>query len=161
VAQFFIQLSATLVVAVCAVIDAGGWSTMWSRLPPGRLSLFNADAGIGMGFWFVYLLVIIFSYNGATWGLAQRFVSVKDPRDARRVAVFSAFLYLLYPLAIFIPAWAAPLLMPESFDPVTLMPLQGFDLEHTYIMVSQKILAGLAPGFWACSSARCWPPPCP
>ena len=99
-----------------------------------------------MSFWLVYVVVIIFSYNGGTWGLAQRFISVAKPRDAQKAALLSAILYLFYPIVIFVPAWAAPLLMPEYFDPVTLQPIAGFDLDQTYILVTQKILSTLAPG---------------
>jgi len=78
--------------------------------------------------------------------LAQRFISVEKPREAQKAALLSGFLYLLYPIVIFLPAWAAPFLLPEQFNQTTLMPVAGFDLDQTYILVTQKILSGLAPG---------------
>lgn len=144
--QFVIQLAMSLVVLYVVMGMVGGWSGMWERLPAERSAFFNAESDISLEFWLVYIIVIIFSYNGGTWGLAQRFVSVNNPRNAQKAATLSAFLYLLYPLVIFIPAWAAPLVLPEAFDPNTLMPVEGFNLEHTYIAVTQKVLAGLAPG---------------
>ena len=146
VIQFFIQLVMSLVVLVVALGTVGGWSGLWEKLPAERGGMFNPEAGISLEFWLVYVVVIIFSYNGGTWGLAQRFVSVEEPRDAQKAATLSGILYLFYPLAIFIPAWAAPFILPESFDPRTLMPLEGFNLEHTYIAVTQKVLSGMAPG---------------
>ncbi len=144
--QFVIQLGMSLVVLYMVLAAVGGWDRMWEQLPVERSALFNDAAGIGMWFWLVYLVVIVFSYNGGTWGLAQRFISVGDSQDTQKAALLSGVLFLLYPIVIFIPAWAAPLILPESFDPVTMMPLAGFDLEHTYIRVTQKMLGGLTPG---------------
>jgi SSS family transporter len=144
--QFVVQLFMSLVVLYIALSMVGGWSSLWERLPAERSNFFNADAGISVEFWFVYLIVIILSYNGGTWGLAQRFISVEKPREAQKAALLSGFLYLLYPIVIFLPAWAAPFLLPDQFDQTTMMPIAGFDLDQAYILVSQKILAGLAPG---------------
>ena len=146
VIQFVIQLAMSLVVLVVALGAVGGWSGLWEKLPSERAGIFNAEAGMSVEFWLVYVVVIIFSYNGGTWGLAQRFVSVESPRDAQKAATLSGILYLFYPLAIFIPAWAAPFILPESFNPTTLMAVEGFNPEHTYIAVTQKILGGMAPG---------------
>lgn len=144
--QFVIQLVLSGAVVLLVLASVGGWTSMWDRLPEAHGELFNADAGIGPGFWLVYLVVIILSYNGATWGLAQRFIAVGNSRDTQKAALLSGFLYLLYPLVIFIPAWAAPLIMPEYFDAVTLLPVEGFDPDQTYVLVAQRMLAGLAPG---------------
>ncbi len=144
--QFVVQLFMSLVVLYIALSMVGGWSSLWERLPAERSNFFNADAGISVEFWLVYLIVIILSYNGGTWGLAQRFISVEKPREAQKAALLSGFLYLLYPIVIFLPAWAAPFLLPDQFDQTTMMPIAGFDLDQAYILVSQKILAGLAPG---------------
>ena len=144
--QFVVQLVMSLVVLFIALDMVGGWSTMWDSLPAERARFFNPEGGISVSFWLVYVVVIILSYNGGTWGLAQRFVSVEKPRNAQKAALLSAVLYLFYPIVIFVPAWAAPLLLPEHFDPVTLLPVAGFDLDQTYVLVTQKILSALAPG---------------
>ena len=139
--QFVVQLVMSLAVLFIVLDMVGGWNAMWDSLPQERAGFFNAAEGISVSFWLVYVVVIILSYNGGTWGLAQRFVSVEKPRDAQKAALLSAILYLFYPIVIFVPAWAAPLLMPEYFDPVTLQPVDGFDLDQTYILVTQKILS--------------------
>jgi hypothetical protein len=54
-------------------------------LPPERSQLLNAGAGIGFDFWIVYQVVIILSYNGATWGLANRFMAEATPRQRELV----------------------------------------------------------------------------
>lgn len=144
--QFVVQLVLSLFVVTIVLSRVGGWTGMWEQLPPERYALFNPEAGISIDFWFVNLLIIILSYNGATWGLAQRFISVGNSADTRKAALLSGFLFLLYPIAIFLPAWAAPLLLPEQFDPITLLPLAGFDPQHTYVLVAREVLSGLGPG---------------
>ena len=145
-AQFVVQLVLSSIVVWLALGQVGGWTAMWDQLPAARGELFNADAGISVDFWLVYLIVIILSYNGATWGLAQRFISVGNSRDTQKAALLSGFLFLLYPLVIFIPAWAAPLLMPDIFDAATLIPRAGFDPDQTYVLVARQVLSGVAPG---------------
>lgn len=144
--QFVVQLVLSALVVGAVLLALDGWSNMWSQLPPERYELLNPQAGIDLEFWLVYLLVVILSYNGATWGLAQRFIAVGEARDTQKAALLSGFLFLLYPIVIFIPAWAAPLVMPELFDPETLLPLAGFDPQQTYVLVARQFLDGLAPG---------------
>lgn len=144
--QFVIQLVLSGAVVWLVLSHVGGWTSMWDRLPEAHGQLFNAEAGIGPGFWVVYLVVIILSYNGATWGLAQRFIAVGEARETQKAALLSGFLYLLYPLVIFVPAWAAPLIMPEYFDAVTLLPKAGFDPDQTYVLLARQMLSSLAPG---------------
>ncbi len=146
VAQFFIQLLLSGIVVIIVLGELGGWSAMWAQLPPERYGLFNPGAGIGFDFWFVLMLITVLSYSGATWGLAQRFIAVEKPREAQQAAMLSGVLYLFYPLVILIPAWAAPLMLPQHFDPVTFLPLEGFDPQQTYVLMAQKVLDGLAPG---------------
>ena len=146
--QFVVQLVMSSVVVIIVLSAVGGWSGLWSQLPAERADFFNArpEAGISLEFWLVYLIVIVFSYNGGGWAMAQRFISVEKPREAQKAALLSSVLYLFYPIIILLPAWAAPLMLPEHFDPVTLLPVEGFDLDQTYIVVTQKVLSGLAPG---------------
>jgi len=146
IVQFVVQFILSAIVVTAVLSAVGGWDSMWQQLPESSGQLLNPDAGIGMGFWFVYLIVVIFSYNGGTWGLAQRFISVGSDRDARKAALLSGALFLVYPLVIFIPAWASPLLMPQYFDPTTLLPVAGFDPDQTYVLMARQVLTGLAPG---------------
>ena len=92
--QFVVQLFMSLAVLFIVLDMVGGWNAMWDSLPQERAGFFNAAEGISASFWLVYVVVIILSYNGGTWGLAQRFVSVEKPRDAQKAALLSAILYL-------------------------------------------------------------------
>ncbi|MFQ5808279.1 MAG: Na+:solute symporter [Armatimonadota bacterium] len=129
--QFFVQFSITLVLVPVVLRQVGGWRGLW-RTQPARYTLFSSEVPLARVL--VYLPVVIMSYNGGTWGLAQRFYSLGRPKDATKAALLSAALFLVYPLAIYIPVWAAPVLLGE------------IDPELSYILVAAKYLPGIAPG---------------
>ncbi len=131
--QFVVQFGTSFVLVYLVLNAVGGWSNMWDNLPAGHSSLFS-DA-ISPGFMIVYLFVIILSYNGGTWGLAQRFYSIGKPSDAKKAAILSALLYLIYPLAIYVPIWSARLVIGEIENP-----------EQAYVLVAQKFFSQLTPG---------------
>lgn len=132
-AQFIVQFGITLLFVPMVLHRVGGISGLYQQMPLDQRGLFSAQ--VSPTFLFVYLFVIILSYNGGTWGLAQRFISIGKPREARKAAFFSGVLYLFYPLAVFIPMWAAHSLL----GPVE-------NTEHTYMLVAEKILPTIAPG---------------
>ncbi|MBU0474379.1 MAG: Na+:solute symporter [Bacteroidetes bacterium] len=132
-AQFIVQFVTSFILVYLVLQAVGGWTNMWESLPPGHSSLFS-DA-ISPWFVLVYLFVIILSYNGGTWGLAQRFYSIGKPRDAKKAAILSACLYLIYPIAIYIPIWSARLVIGEIENP-----------EHAYVLVAEKFLSQVSPG---------------
>ncbi|MCG5212551.1 sodium:solute symporter family protein [Streptosporangium soli] len=128
--QFIIQLIAgiTLFVAVLSRLDGlpTVW-TLWDKLPEGHGQPFNGQ--YTMGFVLVYLLINTLSYNGGTWNLAQRFIAAPTGDSARRAALFSASLYLFWPLILFFPMWAAPVLLPGLTAP-----------EQSYALLTQELL---------------------
>jgi len=116
--QFVIQLVAGSAMLIAVLARLGGVSslwTMWSRLPESHHQPFVGQ--YTMAFAVVYLLVNVLSYNGGTWNLAQRFIASPSATDARKAALLSAALYLLWPLVLFFPMWAAPILLPHLADP--------------------------------------------
>jgi SSS family solute:Na+ symporter len=132
--QFIIQFVAGVVmfVAVLAALDGIPtiW-TLWDRLPEANSQPFGGQ--YTLLFVMVYLLINTLSYNGGTWNLAQRFIASPTGRAARRAALFSAALYLVWPLVMFFPMWAAPVLLPGLDDP-----------QQSYALLTQQLLpAGL------------------
>ncbi|MGI4831105.1 MAG: sodium:solute symporter family protein [Janthinobacterium lividum] len=116
--QFVIQVFAGSVMLIAVMARLGGISslwTIWAKLPPGHGRPFVGE--YTWGFALVYLLINTLSYNGGTWNLAQRFIATPTARDARKAALLSASLYLVWPLVLFFPMWAAPLLLPHLADP--------------------------------------------
>ncbi len=132
-AQFIVQFSMSFILVFLVLHFVGGWSSMWSQMPPGHTAIFSK--AISPWFLIVYTVVIILSYNGGTWGLAQRFYSIGKPEDARKAAYLSASLYLIYPLAIYIPMWSARLIVGKVVHP-----------EQAYVLVAEKLFSAFSPG---------------
>lgn len=132
--QFVIQFIAAIALAIAVMARLDGPATpftMWSQLPPDHAQPFNGQYTV----WFVlvYLLINTLSYNGGTWNLAQRFIASPTGSTARKAAWLSMSLYLVWPLVMFFPMWAAPLILPDLADP-----------SQSYALLTQELLpAGL------------------
>lgn len=128
--QFVIQLLAGIVLFGAVLGKLGGVSaiwTLWDRLPEGHAKPFHGQYSVL--FVVVYLLINTLSYNGGTWNLAQRFIAAPTGSSARRAALFSAGLYLVWPLVMFFPMWAAPVLLPGLAKP-----------DQSYALLTENLL---------------------
>lgn len=117
-AQFIIQLVAGLFMFFIVLSRLGGWGAitgMWDQLPEGNGDLFNDPYTVG--FALVFLFINFLSYNGGSWPLATRYISSNTEKDASKAAILSGTLYLIWPLILFFPMWAAPILLPGLEDP--------------------------------------------
>lgn len=117
-AQFIIQVIAGVIMFVVVVKMMGGPSSLtgiWKELPAGHSDFFSEPYTV----WYVffYLFVVFFSYNGGTWNLATRYISSPTANDAKKSGLLSGVLYLIWPLILFFPMWAAPLILPNLDDP--------------------------------------------
>ena len=116
--QFIVQVLGGVVMFVLVVKHLGGWDSItgiWKELPPGHSQLFNdpyTAAFVGIMF-FLYFL----SYNGGSWSLATRYISSPNEKEASKAARLSGILYLFWPLILFFPMWAAPIILPGLADP--------------------------------------------
>lgn len=129
-AQFVVQIVAGLVMFIIVLQMLGGADsifTMWDQLPEANSQLFNDPytAGFALAFLFINLL----SYNGGTWNLATRYISSPSGSDARKAALLSGALYLVWPLILFFPMWAAPIILPNLEDPT-----------QSYALITQELL---------------------
>lgn len=133
-AQFIIQVVATVVMFVVVMNMLGGFGsifTMWDQLPEGNRQFFNEP----YTFWYVffYFFVVFLSYNGGTWNLATRYIASPSGKEAKKSAILSGVLYIFIPIIIFIPMWAAPIILPGLENPT-----------ESYALLAQKLLpAGL------------------
>jgi SSS family solute:Na+ symporter len=128
--QFLVQVVAGLVLFFAVMKNLGGVSslwTLWDRLPVGHGQLFNGPytplflAG--------YIAAAMLSYNGGTWNLAARYIGAPSAKSARNSALLSGSLYVVWPLFVFFPMWAAPVLLPNLADP-----------SQAYVLLTQKLL---------------------
>jgi Na+/proline symporter len=132
--QFAVQVAAGLVLCVAVANHLGGidsvW-TIWDRLPPGHSRMLNGP------YTPVFLIGIMaascLSYNGGTWNLAARYIGAPSARSSRHSALLSGALYLVWPLFLFFPMWAAPLILPNLAEPT-----------QSYVLLTKQFLpAGL------------------
>lgn len=133
--QFLVQLAAGIVIAIGVGAELGeqgpSYLTMWGELDQAQPGFSSPFSGEYTMLWAVlYLFVKSFEYSGGNWNLAARFISTATPSEARKAALLSAAMYLVWPLLIFAPMWAARLLFPGLEDPAAeLYPL----LTQTYL----------------------------
>lgn len=130
-ASFLIQVASGLVMFVMILIELGdgpaGIFSMWDQLPEKNSHLFNSPytAGFAMAF----LVINFFSYSGGTWNLATRFISSSSGKEAKKAAILSSVLYLVWPLILFYPMFAAPIFFPDLSNP-----------EQSYTIMAMKFL---------------------
>jgi len=115
--QFIVALAAGLLLFFSVVNHLPEYgltlSTVFSALPEGNLTIFNAGRGQGSLSWtLLYFFVVYFSYNGGTWNLAARFIATEDDRQAKKAALLSSALYLIWPFILFFPMWCGPIIFP-------------------------------------------------
>lgn len=116
--QFIVQVLGSVVMFVLVVQRLGGSDSIlgiWKQLPPEHSQLFNEpySAGFVAVLFFLYFL----SYNGGGWSLATRYISSPSEKEASKAAWLSGLLYLIWPLLLFFPMWAAPLILPNLEAP--------------------------------------------
>ncbi|MFD5316011.1 sodium:solute symporter family protein [Streptomyces sp. NPDC127098] len=131
--QFVIQAVAGVAMLLAVMIELGvGFPfTMWGDLPDGHGDPVNGTVTT----WLIlaFLLVKTFEYNGGMWNLAQRYMASPSGSDARRAALLSSALWLVWPLVLFLPMIAAPLIVPGLSNG-----------EESYIALARELLpAGL------------------
>ncbi len=110
VVQGVILLSITFVVMPLALNLVGGSAMLIKSLPP--LSFDQVYNGVHYTeHWLVSILIIM--CLGTAAGAAQRFYSVKDERDAKRVGKLAGVLFLTVPFVFGIPPLVAKVIWPD------------------------------------------------
>src|SRR5690606_9845476 len=118
-ASFIIQFVAGITLLVMVLLQLGdgvsGIFTMWDRLPESHAQPFNSP--YTLGFAIAYMVIAFFSYSGGTWHLATRFISSPSGSEAKKAATLSMLMYLIWPLVLFFPMFAAPIFLKDLADP--------------------------------------------
>ena len=128
--QFVIQFIAAFALAIAVMGRLDGFSTiwtMWDQLPETHSDPFAGT--LTVPFFLAYCVIATLSYNGGTWNLAMRMISTPNGHEAKRSMIFSGILYLVWPLVLFFPMWAAPILLPDLKDP-----------SQSYALMAQELL---------------------
>jgi len=113
--QFMVQIAAGVAMFFIIQSELGAVGTdylsMWDQLPVGSDNWFNGE--YTPMFFISFSLVIFLSYTGGTWNLASRFIASPSGSHARKAMFLSSALYLIWPLILFAPIWASPILIPN------------------------------------------------
>ncbi len=126
--QFLVQIVAGAILFFSVIMALGGMGALfsvWEQLPEAHSQPFHSPytAGFALAFLFINFL----SYNGGTWNLATRYISSSSGSEARKAALLSGALYLVWPFVIFFPMIAAPLILPELDDPTQVYALMTME----------------------------------
>ncbi len=114
--QFVVLFLVTLLVLPAAYVFLGegnvaaGVARLAREAPEGFFSLTFTDRP--PLFWLAFLINIVLGYN-VNWHVAQRYYSVPDERDTKKMALWGAGLSLVLPLMWLAPVLAARVLFPD------------------------------------------------
>jgi solute:Na+ symporter, SSS family len=132
VVQFVILSAAVFIVIPIAFAEIGGVGNLFAKAPEGFFQPFNAD--YTLEFMLAFIVYQTF-YIGGNWAYVQRYTSVSNTRNARKVAWTFTCLYLVSPVIWMIPPMVYRIINPN---------LQGLETEGAYMMLIQKVMpAGL------------------
>ena len=138
VLQFVILTAAVLIVVPLSFEKTGGVSEFLNKTPEGFFSIFNGE--------FSPLFIVAFAiYNafflGGNWSYIQRYTTVKNKKDARKVGLLFGSLYLVAPIL-----WMLPPMIYRTLNP----ELNGLADEGAYLLMCKealpKVLLGLMLG---------------
>lgn len=132
VVQFVILSAAVIIVIPIAFDNIGGISHLINDTPKGFFKPVNED--YTFGFMLAFVVYQTF-YIGGNWSYVQRYTSVADEKNARKVSGIFTILYLVSPVI-----WMLPPMIYRVINP----NLQGLEAEGAYMMLIQKVMpAGL------------------
>lgn len=132
VVQFVVLSAAVMIVIPLALEDVGGLGSFASQAPDKFFDFFNSEYTFGF---FLAFLLYQTVYIGGNWSYVQRYTSVSNERNARKVAYLFAGLYLICPFI-----WMLPPMIYRVINP----GLEGVASEGAYMMMAQRVLpAGL------------------
>ncbi|HLA39953.1 MAG TPA: hypothetical protein VJ417_08150, partial [Candidatus Glassbacteria bacterium] len=97
--QFMVLFPCAVVVMVIGLIEVGGVSALVAKAPEGFWQINTQE--FDWKYLLAYAVVMAFAFNSGS--AAQRYFSVKDEREARKVALLSMLLLLTTPLVFLLP----------------------------------------------------------
>jgi len=138
VVQGVILLSITFIVMPLALALVGGPAHLIEALP--ALSFDHIYNGVHYTeHWLISILVIM--YLGTAAGAAQRFYSVKDEKDAKRVGKLAGGLFLTVPFVFGVPPLVASVIWPDLSQVEFFKPYVGKNPQDlVFIALCLKLL---------------------
>jgi SSS family transporter len=138
VVQGVILLSITFIVMPLALGLVGGPANLIDALP--TLSFDHFYNGVRYTeHWLISILIIM--YLGTAAGAAQRFYSVKDEKDAKRVGKLAGALFLTVPFVFGVPPLVAKVIWPDLSQVEFFQPYVGQNPQDlVFIALCLKLL---------------------
>jgi solute:Na+ symporter, SSS family len=132
VLQFVILFAAVLIVLPLSLDYVGGLDKFIEKAPEDFFAPLSGDYSLGFILAFTLYNAV---YISGSWPFVQRYTSVKNEKDSRKVALLFMGMYLFSPVIWMLPPMIYRVMNPE---------LSGLESEGAYLMISKKILpAGL------------------
>ena len=138
--QFLVLFLVTLIVLPAAYLFLGdgdvvdGMQRLAREAPEGYFG-FSVEGQSGL-FWIAYFINIVLGYN-VNWHIAQRYYSVPDERDTRKMALWCAVFSLVLPLMWITPVMASRVLFP---DLASMWPELAEPSEAAFVTLAMAIL---------------------
>jgi Na+/proline symporter len=138
--QFLIVLLITLIMTPLAFTHLGdgdfidGVSRLFRDAPEGYFSV-NLE-GKPFLFWPTWFIYIIFGYN-VNWHIAQRYYSISDERDTRKMAIWCGVLSFVLPMLWILPILTTPILFPNINE---LWPELAQPSEASFVTLALAVL---------------------
>ena len=138
--QFVILLILTIVMVPVAYAFLGdgsiltGVERMVTQAPEGFFDLELTDQPIL--FWVSFFISIAMGYN-VNWHIAQRYYSVPDERDTKKMALWCSGLSVLLPCLWLLPVLVTPMLFP---DIVGMWPELAKPEEASFVTLAMAVL---------------------
>lgn len=128
VLQFVILTVAVIIVVYLSLKEVGGFDQFVANVPENFFDWTNEE----YTWWFIVAFAI---YNtifiGGNWAYVQRYTSVKNSKDAKKVGLTFGWLYILSPFI-----WMLPPMIYRVLNP----SLDGLDNEGAYLLICKQVL---------------------
>ncbi|MCL3779057.1 sodium transporter [Prolixibacteraceae bacterium JC049] len=128
VLQFVILTAAVVIVVILSIDSVGSVSNFIEKAPENFFALTSGEYSL----WFLVAFAV---YNtifiGGNWAYVQRYTSVKDAKDAKKVGLSFGWLYLFSPIVWMLPPMIYRVINPE---------LSGLENEGAYLLACKQVL---------------------
>lgn len=97
--QFIVLFAGALVVMILGLFEIGGLAPLFTEVPQGFWQVQTQE--FDWSYVLAFGVMMVFAMNSGA--LSQRYFSVKDEKEARKVALLTMFLLTMAPLVWFLP----------------------------------------------------------
>lgn len=126
--QFVILFASVIIVVYLSLQEVGGYQKFVDLAPENFFDLTSGEYT-----WGFIIAMAIFNtiFIGGNWAYVQRYTSVKNPTDAKKVGLSFGWLYLLSPFL-----WMLPPMIYRVLNP----SLPGLENEGAYLLMCKQVL---------------------